>query len=373
MRDVLLTVLVVVLSFTPGLADKGTWIGWEEVQHPFGLLAVALVLAHCLPLLARSRAPALCLFVVSAAFFLYQFLGYRPTFASAALYIALFSAGVHQARFRRTTAVAWLAGYATMSACLVALDVPLRLGEYVEFLPLPVGCWLLGTWARSRLGEQERQKHLDVENAMREEREHIARELHDVVTHHVTAMVMQADAMQYAPAADRSTVDSGLAAIGGTGRRALADLRELLGVLSPRHDADPAPRAPTTGLFADLVERVRLAGQPVEFIEDGTPHVVDGVVGLAAHRVVQEALTNALKHAPGRRTVVGVSWAVPDEMAVQVTTDGSGERATASRPGRGLTGLRERVRLAGGELTTRHTEDGGFVVRATLPLGSDAA
>lgn len=106
MRDVLLTVVVAVLSFTPGLADKGTWIGWEEIQRPFDLLAVALVLAHCLPLLVRRKAPALCLFVVSAAFFAYQFIGYRPTLASVALYIALFSAGVYQARLRRTTVVA---------------------------------------------------------------------------------------------------------------------------------------------------------------------------------------------------------------------------------------------------------------------------
>ncbi|HEX6340976.1 sensor histidine kinase [Umezawaea sp.] len=372
-RDVLITAAVVAVSFTPGVADKGTWLGWADPQRPFGPLAVALVLAHCLPLLVRHRAPALCLLLVSAAFAAYQCLGFRPTSATIALYVALFGAGVHQLRFRRTTAAAWLAGYAALSVSLIALGAPTTAVECVEYAPLPVGCWLLGAWARGRLDEQERRRRFDLESAVREEREHIARELHDVVTHHVTAMVMQADAMLYVPADDRPKVDTGLRAIGGTGRRALGDLRELLGVLSPRHDADPAPRAPTAALLGELVERTRLAGQPVDLVEVGAPPVVEGVVGLAAYRVVQEALTNALKHAPGRRTAVRVSSAATDELAIEVTTEGAAGAVTASTPGRGLTGLRERVRLAGGDLTTGHTEDGGFVVRARLPLGSEAA
>lgn len=366
-RDALITAAVVVLAFTPGIADKGTWLGWPDPQRPFGPLAMALVLAHALPLLLRHRAPATSLLLVSAAFSAYQCLGFRPTLATIALYVALFGAGVHQVRHRRTTAAVWLAGYGALSVALIALGAPTRPAEYVEYAALPVGCWLLGAWARTRFDEQERRRHLDLEAAMREERERIARELHDVVTHHVTAMVMQADAMRYVPAGDRAKVDTGLEAIGGTGRRALGDLRELLGVLNPGHDA---PRTPTAGGFGELVERTRLTGQPVDLVEEGAPPEVEGVVALAAHRVVQEALTNALKHAPRRRTTVRVSYA--DELSVEVTTEGAADAVTSSTPGRGLTGLRERVRLAGGELTTRHTEDGGFVVRARLPLGPEA-
>ncbi|MCS7478003.1 sensor histidine kinase [Umezawaea endophytica] len=367
-RDLLITAVVVAFSFTPGVSDKGTWLGWADPQRPFGPLAAALVLAHGLPLLIRHRAPASSLLLVSSAFFAYQCLGFRPTFATIALYVALFGAGVHQVRHRRTTAAVWLAGYAALSACLVGLGAPTRPVEYVEYAALPVGCWLLGAWARTRLDEQRRRQDLDLEAAMREERERIARDLHDVVTHHVTAIVMQADAMRYVPADDRAKVDTGLLAIGGAGRRALGDLRDLLGVLSPRHDADPAPRTPTAVTFGELVERTRLAGQPVDLVEDETPPRVDGAVALAAYRVVQEALTNALKHAPGRRTAVRVGSAA-EELAIEVTTEGAADAATASTPGRGLTGLRERVRLAGGDLTTAHTEDGGFVVRARLPLG----
>ncbi|MFD9737309.1 histidine kinase [Umezawaea sp. NPDC059074] len=372
-RDVLVALLVAAVSFTPGLADKGTVLGWLTPLRAFDLLAALLVLAHCAPLVVRGRAPALCLLLVSSAFFAYQYLGYRPTAASIALYLALYGAGAHQERFRRATAVTWVAVYLGVSIALVAAGSPFTVVEYLEFLALPAGCWLMGTATRSRLREQERQQERDLETAMREERERIARELHDVVTHHVTAMVMQADAAQYVPEADRAAVVGGLEAIGGTGRRALADLRDLLGVLAPAHDAPAAPRAPTAGLLGDLVERTRLTGQPVDVVRDGEPRQVDGIVELAAYRVVQEALTNALKHAPGRRTVVRVSHAVPDEVTVEVTTAGGPE--PVPRPpesGRGLAGLRRRVSLVGGELTARRDDDGGFVLRARLPTRSGA-
>jgi signal transduction histidine kinase len=369
-RDVLLALVVAALSFTPGISDKGTSLGWTEPVRAFDLIAVLLVLAQCLPLAVRTRAPGPCLALVSAGFFAYQCFGYGPSLASIALYLALYSAGTHQARHRRATEVGWLVGYLVLAGCLVALGSPFPFSEHLDFLPLPIGCWLMGTWARTRLRDQELRQRRELETAMREERDHIARELHDVVTHHVTAMVMQADATRYVPSDDRPRIEAGMSTVGTTGRRALADLRDLLGVLSPGHDAEAAPRTPAAGLFGDLVERTRLVGQPVEVVEDGVPHVVDGVTGLAAHRVVQEGLTNALKHAPGRKTVVRVSHAVPAEVTVEVTTDGGGVLAGTrfAASGRGLAGLHRRVSLAGGELTTKRRDDGGFVLRARLPI-----
>jgi signal transduction histidine kinase len=375
-RDALLTAVVVVVSFTPGLADKGTNLGWTTPQRAFGLLATLLVLGHCLPLVVRTRAPALCLALVSAAFAAYQCLGYRPTAATIALYIALYSAGMHQVGRRQATAVVWTAGYAALAGCLIALGAPDPPITAVEFLALPAGCWLLGSLARTRLHQQARLQRHSMEAAMREERERIARDLHDVVTHHVTAMVMQADATHYVAPEDRTKIEAGLAAIGGAGRRALADLRELLGLLSTGHDAESAPRAPTAGLVGDLVAQTRLAGQPVDLVEDGPARVIEGSTALAAYRVVQEALTNALKHAPGRRTVVRLTWSVPDQVTVGVTTAGAHASARAPQalpPGRGLAGLRQRVLLAGGDLTTRHETDGGFVVRARLPIRADVS
>ncbi|GAA0348619.1 histidine kinase [Actinoallomurus spadix] len=373
---------MVALSFIPGVADKGTDLAWPTSQRSFGPLAALLVLGHGLPLLMRTRAPTLCLAIVSAAFFAYQCLGYRPTAATIALYIALYSVGLYQVRRRQRTVVAWTAGYAALLGGLTALGAPESPTEGVEFFALPAGCWLVGTLARTRLREQERRQRESMEAARREEREHIARELHDVVTHHVTAIVMQADAALYVPPDNRAEIEEGLTAIGGTGRRALGDLRAMLGVLSPRHDAEPAPRAPAAGLFTDLVAQTRLAGQPVELVQDGPERMMDDMVALAAYRVVQEALTNALKHAPGRKTVVHLTWSVAGRLTVDVTTDGPGgapARGPAGPPpaavpsGRGLAGLRRRVLLAGGELTTRQEDGGGFVLHACFPTEADAS
>jgi len=358
-RDLLLAAAVTGLSFTPWIADKGTVVGWSVPQRPFSAVAVVLVLAQCLPLVLRTRFPVGSLALISAAFAAYQGLGYRPTFASAAVYIALFSAGVYQARRRWLTVAAWTVGYAALSAALVRSGAPGPTIEYAYFFATPAACWFGGSWARGRMLAQEQQQRHDLESATRDERERLARDLHDVVTHHVTAIVMQADAARYVPAGEPATVEAGLVAIGDTGRRALADLRQLLGVLSPRHDA---PRSPATGRLQDLVEQTRLAGQPVELIQDGSVEPFADV----AYRVVQETLTNAMKHAPGRPTVVRTSSPRPDGLTIEVSTEGSPGPVPPPRPGRGLAGLSRRVRLAGGDLTVRREPDGAFVVRATL-------
>src|SRR5262249_7357073 len=152
-------------------------------------------------------------------------------------------------------------------------------------------------------------------------------------------------------------IDS-LAAIGDTGRQALAELRVLLGVLD---DGTP----PQLG---DLVERTRSAGQPVELAEEGEPQPVPGAVELAAYRVVQEALTNALKHAPGRRTVVRVHYS-PTQIDIDVTNEGPSGAASLDGGGRGLAGIRERVGVFGGDLSAGRRPDGGFTVRARIPVG----
>jgi signal transduction histidine kinase len=361
-----LAAVVTVLAFVPGIADKGTALGWPVPQRPFDVLAVVLVFGHSLPLLLRTRAPAVSLLLVSAAFSAYQCLGYRPTFATCALYVALYSVGSHQRVRRRLTVVLWSGGFAVLALALTLLGSPNRPHEYAEFFATPAACWLAGTLTRRRLDEQAGEEQHRLDAAMREERDRIARDLHDVVTHHVTAMVMQADATRYVPHDDRGGIEKGLSAIGDTGRRALADLRHLLGVLSPGHDTAPAPRSPAIGRLHDLVERVRSAGQPVELIESGPHRRIGDAAELTAYRVVQEALTNALKYAPGRTTTVRFSSAIPGQLAVEVTTAGPASGALAPAGGRGLAGLRQRVAQTGGQMDSYLREDGGFVVSATL-------
>ncbi|GAA3410967.1 sensor histidine kinase [Streptosporangium vulgare] len=356
-RDVWGAAVVVGLSFTPWVQDKGTVLAWDTPHRSFSLVAALLVIGQGLPLALRGRFPVACLALISPAFALYQFLGYRPTFASVGLYIALFTVGLNQRRHRWVTVAGWSAGYAMLSAALAVVGPPTPVIEYVYFFAIPAACWLGGSWAHGLLLRQEEQQVYAVESAMRDERERIARELHDVVTHHVTAMIMQADAARFVPAGEPRKVEAGLLAIGDTGRRALGDLRQLLSVLSPAHDA---PRRPSLGRLADLVEQTRLAGQPVEFVEEG---VVESEV---AYRVVQEALTNALKHAPGRPTVVRVAGGPPGRTTIEVSTGAPDGPVPSARPGRGLSGLRRRVRLAGGDLRVRRDAEGAFVVRATL-------
>lgn len=187
------------------------------------------------------------------------------------------------------------------------------------------------------------------------------------MTHHVTAMVVQAEAARYLAAApDR--LDQTLTAVTDTGRRAITDLRHLLDLLNPDHGA--GPRTPSPGHIGMLVEQTRRAGQPVEFTEEGTPAESTGSADLVAYRVVQEALTNALKHAHGSHTSVEVRHDAR-EITVQVSTDGSGSPAGSPRgSGRGLAGLRERVDVLGGEFSAEQEAGSGFAVRARIPTGS---
>jgi signal transduction histidine kinase len=364
-------------SFVPQLAGNGVHLG-ELTPRPADAWAVVLTLGQCLPLSVRRRWPAVCLVVVVGCFAVYQCVGYRANFAGVGLFVALYSAGAHADRFRRRLAAAATLGYLALAVTLHSLRSPERPLDYCTFYIALLACWGAGAWVRGRQTAEAERRRESAQRAIAQERARIARELHDVVTHHVTAIVVQADAAQYliAPAPDRAA-DS-LTAISGTGRQAIAELRHLLGVLDapgdevghpPAAEGTPgAVRAPMPGRLRDLVERTRLAGQPVELFEDGGPAPIAVGPELAAYRVVQEALTNAMKHAPGRRTVVRVRYG--DEIRIDVTTEGPLIAAGAFTAGRGLTGLRERVSNCGGELTAGGQPGGGFSVRARMPSGA---
>jgi signal transduction histidine kinase len=248
------------------------------------------------------------------------------------------------------------------------------LSELVTFYLMLVFAWGVGSWLRStRAAEAERRRRVaaDTRDA---ERTRIAGELHDVVSHHVTAMVVQTEVARHLAATvpdDRAArsvtlkrLDETLTVVTGAGRRALTELRHLLDVVNPGHRAGP-PRA--DGLRT-LVERTRLAGQPVEFTEEGTPAAATGSAGPVAYRVVQEALTNALKYAHGSPTSVQVRHGAK-EITVEVSTTG-GRDTSLGGSGRGLAGLRRRVDVLGGDFSAGQQPGGGFYVRARIPAGS---
>lgn len=382
-QDALLAVGLAGLGVVPTVSTIGVELG-DLPERPRDGLAVMLLLLQCTPLAVRRRRPAVCLAVVGGAFALGQALAYPPTFASVGLYVAVYGAGAHLGRFRRTAAALATTGYAVLVVTLSGLGSPNRVPAFVAFYLVLVVIWLAGTGVRRWRAEELERRRLAAAVARSDERARIARELHDVVTHHVTAMVVQADAAQYLLPTTPDRASDGLVAISDTGRRALTELRYLLGVLEATGGSTPpAGRMPVLGRVGDLVEQARRSGQPVEWSEEGGRSVLPDAVELAAYRVVQEGLTNALRHAPGRATTVRVRHGA-EHLETEVTTRGPASGGSSGGPsaatpatvavsppaGRGLAGLRERVRLLDGDLDAGPRPDGGFRVRALIPTAS---
>jgi signal transduction histidine kinase len=246
--------------------------------------------------------------------------------------------------------------------------------------------WLLGDsmkWRRGfYLALEERAARLECERdaqallAAATERARIARELHDVVAHSVSVMVVQADGAAFALDSAPQQVRAALGAISGTGRQALTEMRGLLGVLREAGQ-EPAELAPQPGLdqLADLLEHSRSAGLPVSFAVEGAPCPLPPGTALAAYRVVQESLTNTRKHGgPGVRAEVTLRFG-PDGLDIRVADNGRGGAAGGDGAGHGLLGMRQRVELHGGTVGAGPAAGGGYRVTARLPLpaAADAA
>ncbi|UGQ09180.1 histidine kinase [Yinghuangia sp. ASG 101] len=242
--------------------------------------------------------------------------------------------------------------------------------------------WVLGDSMRTRRAyyaeledraarlERERDAHAEVAAAA--ERARIARELHDVVAHNVSVMVVQADGAAYTMDAAPERARDALGTIARTGREALAEMRRLLGVL--RSDADRGPYVPQPGVeqLGDLVDRVRDAGLAVDLRITGVPVELPKGVALASYRIVQEALTNTRKHAGPSATASVVLGYGEDALVVAITDDGRGADAPGDGMGHGLVGMRERVAMLGGRLETGPADEGGWRVRVVLPYGAEA-
>jgi signal transduction histidine kinase len=362
-RDLPFALFLAVGSLLPSLQGDGTRVGDLPTRH-FDALTVVAVGLQCLPLAVRRRWPSVCVALVSLGFALDQLRGYH-LFAGTALPVALLSAGAHLERHRRAAAVVLSVAYLALAVELYRLSTAEAAAEFVTFYLALVLAWGIGAWLRStRAAEAERRHHI-AEATRAAERARIARELHDVVTHHVTAMVVQAEAARYLTAApDR--LDTTLTAVTDTGRRAITDLRHLLDLLNPDHDTPI--QAPSAAELSALVEQTRQAGQPVEFTEEGEPAESAGSAEYVAYRVVQEALTNALKYAHGSQTDVHVRYR-EKEITVEVSTGHGSRTSSPGGSGRGLAGLRERVTALGGEFDAGQRAN-GFLVRAHIPAGS---
>ena len=245
--------------------------------------------------------------------------------------------------------------------------------EAVLILVLAVGAQVLGDSRRQRsqaIAERDATRHAMAETqrdqAVMEERARIARELHDVVAHHVSVIAVQAETARLTTPDLSEEGRQRFAAIGDTARNSLTELRRLLGIL--RADGVEPARAPQPGLerLAELVAGAREAGTPVTLSVHGDVRFLPPGVDLTAYRIVQEALTNTRRHAPGASVEVDVSYD-PEGLSLRVSDDGPGP-PEGDASGHGLLGMQERAAMVGGELRTGKGPGGGFLVEASLPI-----
>ena len=357
-----------------------------------GILSVGLATAIGF----RRFSPALALAVAwGAALFQMYVVKILPSFADLAILAVIYSTAAYG-----TKAIRWL-GFASifLGSALGAAFIQYRssnfvltlhlsatsfaevakfvisLGLYGALLLVILGLpWTAGNLVRTRVIARESRKaqqlaEIDAEGAERDviveqERNRIARDMHDVVAHSLAVVIAQADGARYAKATDPDAVDEALTAISSTAREALADVRLLLGQL--RHSQTEGPQ-PALKDLGRLLEQLRASGLIMEFDASGTPLPLGTGQQLAVYRIVQEALTNVLRHGDSTRAALAHFEWTPIDLEVTITSALTSSPGTSElRVGHGLAGMRERAALVGGRLTTE-VDDRRFIVRAVIP------
>ena len=354
---------------SPGAPDTTLW---------FSVPAVAVLV---LPLFLRRRFP----FAGPAAYWL---MAAALSFVDPALIpfmVSLFPVGLASAFLLgnvRDSRQAWT-GLAVVlgSITTVVYNIPGHLTAELIFIPVDFGIsWAAGfalsersaqaEAAEERAVQAEREREAAARVAVAEERARIARELHDIVAQAVSVMVLQVGAVRHKIPDERAEDREALRGVERAGRTALAEMRRLLAAM--RRDGEDVEFAPQPGLdgLDSLLEEVGRAGLPVELHVDGDPVPLPRGVDLSAYRIVQEALTNALKHARATDADVTVRYR-QDELQIEVRDNGRGS-ATTDGLGHGLVGIRERVKIYGGDMTAGTASEGGFVLSTRLPLSDES-
>jgi len=340
----------------------------EFTQSGKSPIRFAPLLVTTVPLLWRRRYPIPAYVVQNAGLFLWL----APPLITSL--VAVFFGCYSMSLYSRHRAVS-LAIPLTQAVVLAAVGIPL--GWYTPAIPAwlaeltaGVGVWLAGDAVRGleeRSRRLERERELVTQVAVAGEQARIARELHDIVAHSVSIMVVQAGAARRLIAGSPERAAEALQTVEESGREALTELRQLLGVLGEQsQEASLAPQ-PGLGQLDVLLDRLRQTGFAVELSREGTPQPLQPGVELAAYRVIQEALTNALKHAGGAPTRVLVRF-VDGRLELEIRNVRGQAATDAGGTGRGLVGMRQRVAVYGGVLEAGPQPEGGFAVRAWLPL-----
>ncbi|MFB7122138.1 sensor histidine kinase [Kitasatospora sp. NPDC056273] len=346
-------------------------------------LGVVLIVLPALPLLFRRSHPVSALAAVLALGAAENLSAPPSTHFGFALSVALYSV----ARVRTAPVTALMSGATAVVTLLNQSHGRLPTGANVLSAVLAVAV-VVGTAVVVNRWQQQVAAHrrLLADRAVAEERRRIARELHDIVAHHITTMQLMAGGARANLGGDTEVVRDALVTLESSGRMALREMRQLLDVLRADEEPEAVPSPPQPG--ADDLDRIvdesRLAGLPTEFEVSGRPRPLPPTVGLTVFRIVQESLTNTRKHAGPASAHVRLTYR-PDRVTVEVRDDGAGTgtgpagaaggttAGAAARTGHGLIGMRERVTLHGGTLETGGLATGGYRVAASLPLAPGEA
>ncbi len=366
--------LAVMATITPAMMVDRTG-PHPEASWPIHL---ALVFGSCVPLIWRRRWPRMAfIFIVLTAFA--QWLGQLGiTAANLAIMVALYTVAV-ECGFRWACAALVVVETGAAMAIYSAWHEDPFAANWKTMIPFSIfigAIWLCGLYINTRrkytrsLEERaerlERERDAQVQVAAAAERARIAREMHDVIAHSISVMVVQADGARYTVDTDVQRGKRAMEAIGTTGRQALAEMRRMLGVLREDGETTLAPQ-PGVDQLTELVEQIRSAGLPVDLTVHGVPVELTTGLQLAVYRIVQEALTNARKHAgPGATAKVRLSYG-DHTIEVRIRDDGRGSVPGDGR-GHGLIGMRERVAVYGGSVRAEPVPGGGFEVVARLPV-----
>jgi signal transduction histidine kinase len=367
--DVFLTLLAIGL-------DVGALFGNSGSHHP-ALIVLAAVGAA--PVLLRRRWPLAVLAITVAAPLSVAILGGAPGGVGAL--IALYTVA---SRCERRLSL-WMLAVVVVAQCVAAAIGPMqnqsdpsKIVEIATSAVVPVGVWALGAYVQTRRRYRRelelRAEQLERENeqlatiAVHEERAEIARELHDIVAHSVAVMLVGVRGARDVLKRSPDVADDTLARVEASGEQSLAELRRILALLrEPRDGAESRPQ-PSLADLDELIAEYRDAGLPISFEVTGDAQPLAGGVELSVYRIVQEALTNVLKHSDPGKVVVTLSFR-DSQLEVEVIDDGRTAVRDGAVTGHGIVGMRERAALLGGELETGQRAGGGFRVAARLPLG----
>ncbi len=335
-----------------------------------------VVMMLTLPLIWRRRWPIPAFVLVGLSVFITE----TPYATVAATLVAMYAVGLYSTR--DLSAVGLLLGFSTLVVAAYTDPAPSIPGQFFPYLILIIA-WLAARAVRqqrvvaevfqSKAMHLESEQELATQAARAEERRRIAREIHDVIAHSVSVMVVQAGAARSVLRTTPGDSVEALLAIEETGRETLGELRRLLDVLSDDDPIDRAPQ-PDIGQLDSLIERIRSAGLPVQLRINGAPSPLPSGVSLTAYRIVQEALTNALKHSGQAATDVILTY-TDDELKLEILDDGPvvvrSAAGHAGDSGHGLNGMKQRIAVFGGMLEAGPRPGGGYAVRAWLPIGVD--